>query len=93
MTQELETSATRDAYDTWHRRHEVDAEADSPWHQMIKARLDPDRDITDRRILEIGCGRGGFACWLARQPAGPAEVVAADFSSAAVAKAEQFAAG
>jgi len=92
MTQELETSATRDAYDTWHRRHEVDAEADSPWHQMIKARLDPSRDITGRRILEIGCGRGGFACWLARHPAGPAEVIAADFSLAAIAKAEQFAA-
>ncbi len=91
MTQELETSATRDAYDAWHERHEVDAEADSPWHQMIKARLDPERDITGRRILEIGCGRGGFACWLARHPAGPAEVVAADFSSAAIAKAEQFA--
>ena len=60
---------------------------------MIKARLDPERDISGRRILEIGCGRGGFACWLARHPAGPAEVVAADFSPAAVAKAEQFAAG
>ena len=92
MTQELETSATRDAYDAWHKRHEVDAEADSPWHQMIKARLEPERDITGRRILEIGCGRGGFACWLARHPASPAEVVAADFSPAAIAKAEQFAA-
>jgi 2-polyprenyl-3-methyl-5-hydroxy-6-metoxy-1,4-benzoquinol methylase len=60
---------------------------------MIKARLDPERDISGRRILEIGCGRGGFACWLARHPAGPAEVVAADFSPAAVAKAEEFAAG
>ena len=93
MTQEIESSTTRDAYDAWHGRHEVDAEADSPWHQMIKARLDPGRDITGRRILEIGCGRGGFACWLARHPAGPAEIVAADFSPAAVAKAEMFAAG
>ena len=93
MTPETRSRATRDAYDAWHGRHEVDAEADSPWHQMIKARLDPERDITGRRILEIGCGRGGFACWLARHPAGPAEVVAADFSPAGVAKAEQFAAG
>ena len=60
---------------------------------MIKARLDPERDMTGRRILEIGCGRGGFACWLARHPAGAAEVVAADFSQAAVAKARDFATG
>jgi len=60
---------------------------------MIKATLHPERDITGRRILEIGCGRGGFACWLARHAAGPAEIVAADFSPAAVAKAETFAAG
>jgi 2-polyprenyl-3-methyl-5-hydroxy-6-metoxy-1,4-benzoquinol methylase len=93
MTQELETTAAREVYDAWHQRHEVDAEGDSPWHQMIKTRLDPERDITGRRILEIGCGRGGFACWLACHPAGPAEVVGADFSPTAVAKAEQLAAG
>src|SRR5262249_40407362 len=87
-----ETTTVQDAYDAWHARHEVDAEANSPWHQMIKATLDPARDLTGRRVLEIGCGRGGFACWLARPPAGPTEVVAADFSPAAVAKAEQFAA-
>jgi 2-polyprenyl-3-methyl-5-hydroxy-6-metoxy-1,4-benzoquinol methylase len=91
MTQESETNVTRDAYDAWHTRHEVDAEADAPWHQMIKARLEPTRDLMGRRILEIGCGRGGFACWLARHPARPAEVIAADFSPAAVEKAEKYA--
>lgn len=93
MTLVLESSVARDAYDAWHARREVDAEADSPWHRMINARLDSDRDLTGRRVLEIGCGRGGFACWLARHPAGPAEVVAADFSSSAVAKAAKFAIG
>jgi 2-polyprenyl-3-methyl-5-hydroxy-6-metoxy-1,4-benzoquinol methylase len=91
VTQQLQSDASRELYDAWHRRHEVEVEADSPWHEMIKARLDPERDIKGRRILEIGCGRGGFACWLARHPAGPGEVVAADFSPAAVDKAEQFA--
>jgi 2-polyprenyl-3-methyl-5-hydroxy-6-metoxy-1,4-benzoquinol methylase len=57
---------------------------------MIKSRLDPSRDLAARRVLEIGCGRGGFACWLARHPGRP-EVVAADFSPGAVAKAQQFA--
>jgi 2-polyprenyl-3-methyl-5-hydroxy-6-metoxy-1,4-benzoquinol methylase len=87
------TQPTAAAYDAWHAQHDVDAEADAPWHRMVRARLDPARDLTGRRILEIGCGRGGFACWLARHPAAPAEVVAADFSPAAVAKAERFAAG
>jgi 2-polyprenyl-3-methyl-5-hydroxy-6-metoxy-1,4-benzoquinol methylase len=79
-------------YDAWHALHGVDGEADAPWHQMIKARLSPTGDLIGRRILEIGCGRGGFACWLARNPAGPAEVVAADFSPAAVAMGLAFAA-
>ena len=92
MTRESETRASQDAYDAWHTRHEVDAEADAPWHRMIKARLDPARDLMGRRVLEIGCGRGEFACWLARHPARPSEVVAADFSPAAVAKAESYAA-
>lgn len=36
MTQGIEPNTVRDAYDAWHNRLEVDAEADSPWHQMIK---------------------------------------------------------
>lgn len=86
------TAAASAAYDEWHARHDVDAEADAPWHQLVKARLRPDRDVGGRRVLEIGCGRGGFACWLASRPAPPREVVAADFSPVAVATARRFAA-
>ena len=84
--------AAREAYDRWHAKLDVDAASDAPWHRMIKARLVPERDLSGRRVLEIGCGRGGFACWLARHPSPPREVVAADFSPAAIAKAEQYAA-
>jgi 2-polyprenyl-3-methyl-5-hydroxy-6-metoxy-1,4-benzoquinol methylase len=80
------------AYDHWHAQHVVDEAADSPWHRMVQARIDPDRDLAGKRVLEIGCGRGGFACWLARHPACPAEVVAADFSPTAVAMGRAFAA-
>jgi 2-polyprenyl-3-methyl-5-hydroxy-6-metoxy-1,4-benzoquinol methylase len=92
VTIDTDCNAIRDAYDAWHSQLDVDAKADSPWHQMIKARIDPDRDIRGRRVLEIGCGRGGLAFWLARHPAEAQEIVAADFSPAAIAKAEQFAA-
>lgn len=80
-------TAARDAYDRWHDALDVDVAADAPWHRMVQAHLDAVRDLADRRVLEIGCGRGGFSCWLARRPTPPAEVVAADFSPAAVAKA------
>jgi 2-polyprenyl-3-methyl-5-hydroxy-6-metoxy-1,4-benzoquinol methylase len=79
------------AYDQWHAQHVVDEAADAPWHRMVRARVDPDRDLAGKRVLEIGCGRGGFACWLSRHPARPAEVVAADFSAAAVGMGRGFA--
>jgi ubiquinone/menaquinone biosynthesis C-methylase UbiE len=78
------------AYDQSHARHDVDVEADAPWHRMIKSRLRPTDDLAGKRVLEIGCGRGGFAAWLARHPAAPRQVVAADFSPTAVAKAAAF---
>jgi 2-polyprenyl-3-methyl-5-hydroxy-6-metoxy-1,4-benzoquinol methylase len=86
------TESARSAYEAWHGRLDVDAESDAPWHRLVKQHLDPARDLRGRRVLEIGCGRGGFACWLAsRGEDGPAEVVAADFAEAAVAKGEAFA--
>ncbi len=81
-----------ETYDAWHARHAVDAEADAPWHKLIRQHLRPDRDLKGKRVLEIGCGRGGFACWLATHPATPTEVVAADFSQVAVDKGREFAA-
>lgn len=92
------TKATRpeltalEAYDAWHSRLDVDIGADSPWHQLISRRLRPERDLAGRQVLEIACGRGGFACWLARHPLHPHEVTAADFSPLAVAKARKSAA-
>ena len=82
---------SRGAYDDWHNRFPVDAESDTPWHQMVKAYLRPERDLAGKRILEIGSGRGGFACWLASQTPRPAAVVAADFARTAVAKGREFA--
>lgn len=85
------TDAARVVYDRWHSQLEVDVGSENPWHRMIKARLNSNRDLAGRRILEIGCGRGGFAVWLAQQPATPSEVVGCDFSPAAVSKAAEYA--
>lgn len=70
-------------YDAWHDRLPVDLEAATPWHTLVRQYLDLDRDARGRRVLEIGCGRGGFALWLARAAA-PECLAAADFSLAAV---------
>ncbi|MBM4380721.1 MAG: class I SAM-dependent methyltransferase [Deltaproteobacteria bacterium] len=81
----------RQAYDAWHGQHEVDEEADAPWHLLARAHLP---DVAGLRVLEIGCGRGGFAAWLDGLPEHlrPAAILAADFSETAVEKGRAFAA-
>jgi len=85
-------SSVEAAYEVWHERFEVDGEAATPWHNLIKRHLDTGRDLEGKRVLEIGCGRGGFACWMASQTPRPSEVVAADFARTAVEKGRAFAA-
>lgn len=86
-----EADEARRAYDEWHAGLAVDAEADAPWHRLLLSRMDPARDLADRDVLEIGCGRGGFSCRLAANDPPPRRVVAADFSETAVAMAREFA--
>lgn len=76
-------------YDAWHQTLPVDYAADTPWHRMIKEAI-AGSDLSGRRVLEIGCGRGGFACWLARTWPDSA-LTAADFSESAISKAKAFA--
>ena len=68
-----------DAYDDWHRNFETSEDPiDTPWHQLAIPHLPP---LDGMRVLEIGCGRGGFSRFLASHDA---DLVAADFSPAAV---------
>lgn len=55
---------------------------------MLKPRL-LQEDLADKRVLEIGCGRGDFSGWIARNT--QADLTAADFSHTAVAKGRDFA--
>jgi 2-polyprenyl-3-methyl-5-hydroxy-6-metoxy-1,4-benzoquinol methylase len=83
-------SPAREAYDAWHDAFSTDPDANSPWYRLVKTYLRP-QDLNGRRILEIGCGRGDFTCWLARESGNNAEVYGADFSTTAVHKAHAFA--
>jgi 2-polyprenyl-3-methyl-5-hydroxy-6-metoxy-1,4-benzoquinol methylase len=71
-------------YDAWHASLGPDIGANDPWHQMVANHVDVSRDYNVGSLLEIGCGRGGFSCWLAKQPVRPKEIIAADFSGTAV---------
>ncbi len=81
----------RTAYDAWHAEQgdEVDGSSNTPWHGLLKPLLN---NLAGCRVLEIGCGGGGFALWLATLPeeVRPREIVASDFSSVAVRMAEKL---
>jgi len=85
------TPTSRHAYDAWHAELGIDEENDTPWHRIVRSYL-PIETLRGQHILEIGCGRGDFSCWLARELNGSAHFVAADFSATAVAKGRDFAA-
>lgn len=86
------TETAREAYERWHfELREDEDKGDAPWHHLLGRYLRPPRDLAVPQVLEIGCGRGGFSRWLARQSPRPGEIVAADFSQTAVAIAQQSA--
>lgn len=77
-----DTTSLSRQYNAWHRETEQqDGDAlTHPWH-LTACRLLPDLD--GRRVLEIGCGRGSLAAWMAR--AYPrADITAVDFSATAI---------
>lgn len=79
----------RAAYDVFHQEHGIDREAKTPWHDMLKPHLLRE-DLSGKRVLEIGCGRGDFSCWLAQNT--KAQLTAADFSPVGVQMGRNFAA-
>lgn len=82
QTSAAAATAAKVDYDRWHENLRTtvgEDDTNAPWHQMAIAHLG---DLAGRRVLEIGCGRGGFSRYLAERQA---RVTAADFSDAAVA--------
>jgi 2-polyprenyl-3-methyl-5-hydroxy-6-metoxy-1,4-benzoquinol methylase len=73
---------TAELYDRWHReRFERygKLEPTAPWHLMARKHL-TDGSLKGQQVLEIGCGAGQFAQWLAEQGG---DVLAGDFSAEA----------
>jgi len=78
-------------YDTWHKPKIIISEINTPWHSFVASRLS-DFVLDGKRILEIGCGRGEFACWFAATYSSVyKEFVAADFSKVAIEKGRNYA--
>ena len=76
--------STLAAYDQWHRSMrecgEAESPLDHPWYASVMREL---QGIHGGRVLEVGCGRGEFAVWLAAQRP-DFEITAMDFSAAAI---------
>src|SRR5580658_7869019 len=73
-------------YDQWHQRVFNSGESPdqaSPWYRLVLHYLQP---VQGKRILEIACGRGGFATTLSSRGAA---VFGADFSATALRIAQQ----
>lgn len=87
---ELETPPS---YDDWHSGLDVDVEQTSPWHGLVRRHLQLSRDLAGKRVLEIGCGRGGFSCWMAAASSPRPQIVAVDYSAVAVEKGRSYAVG
>lgn len=71
-------------YDQWHRQLDDAGECESPlvhsWYASVYEEL---KKLSGGRLLEVGCGRGSFAIWLAgREPR--FDIVAVDFSDTAI---------
>lgn len=69
-------------YNEWHARvfeaEPEHADEESPWYQLLLEYLPP---VKGKRVLEVACGRGGFAQLLANRGA---VVSGADFSEVAL---------
>jgi 2-polyprenyl-3-methyl-5-hydroxy-6-metoxy-1,4-benzoquinol methylase len=80
----LPEARSREVYEAWHPSVDSDAAvSDAPWHALLTRHVAPS-DLINRRVLEIGCGRGELVRRLIEGADGPRHVVAADFAQSAV---------
>jgi ubiquinone/menaquinone biosynthesis C-methylase UbiE len=71
-------------YNQWHALHSGDQVLNSVWHLNVTRKLNADVDLSDKVVLEIGCGRGAFANYLISGSNAPRSLFACDYSEKAV---------
>lgn len=78
-------------FNQWHEGRTVDLDLNTPWHKFFIEHIS-DIELSDKRVLEIGCGRGGFAVYFHEQYGSKyKEYIAADFSESAIEMGAKFA--
>ncbi len=80
----LNESEKEELYNDWHKTLGI-SESDfetlhQPWYQTVMKLLP---DLNDKKVLEIGAGRGDFSIWLAKKYV-RSNIVGTDFSPAAI---------
>ena len=70
-------------YDKWHLEKGEYNDDTTIWHQFSKESLEKN-DLISTKILEIGCGRGGFSAFLANESDESTEIYACDYSEKAL---------
>jgi 2-polyprenyl-3-methyl-5-hydroxy-6-metoxy-1,4-benzoquinol methylase len=82
----MNNSTAKELYNQWHDQlsQQEEDSSNSPWHLMAKQHLG---NLKGRKVLEIGCGRGGFSRYLLECGA---DLVAADFSDTAIANTQRL---
>lgn len=72
-----------DTYNAWHQQHFGDNDISTPWHNFVKESV-AEADMEYKRVLEIGCGRGGFSDYLSRRFTHLGSLYACDYSETAL---------
>lgn len=70
-------------YNTWHTLHNAENDIDTPWHNFVKKVLSV-KDINEKCVLEIGCGRGGFSHYIVFKYPAIKLLYACDYSESAL---------
>lgn len=78
-------------YNEWHSKQSTDSNLKAIWHIFACSQIQI-LSLKGKKILEIGCGRGGFACWLSTNYSHEySEFIAADFSEMGIKKGKEYA--
>lgn len=73
----------RPDYNQWHLSHEMDDDISTPWHNFAMETA-ANLTLSGSTVLEIGCGRGGFANALLTRFPGATKYFACDYSESAL---------